>query len=135
MIIEVVHSTLMIEIKKSLYSFSLNYMVMHNKLCEWGEAIYGGSKYRVIQWKWITFYFQFFSVQSQPFLPTFLPKDVPWNSLQEYIRTFGLKCQYEIQLDSVIFDHFLQFTVFFAKLQNFLFLYGWIQHWLLYRTV
>jgi len=40
-----------------------------------------------------------------------------------------------IQHDHADFDRFAQFIVFRPNFRNFLFLYGWIRHWLLYRTV
>ncbi len=40
-----------------------------------------------------------------------------------------------VQHDSLIFVHFLQFPVFLQNVRNFLFLYDWIEHRLLYRTI
>ncbi len=45
------------------------------------------------------------------------------------------KIMLNIQLDYVIFERFLQFTVFPLNLRSYLFLYGWIEHSFLYRTV
>ncbi len=70
----------------------------------------------MVQSKWTKFYFLFFSIWSQSFVLNLLPKDAPWNSLQEYKRMFDLKIKYgKIQQIILWSSNMSNFLNFFPK--------------------